>query len=377
MKKLRIAQIAPIWFDVPPKNYGGTERIISFITEALVERGHEVTLFATPGSQTKAKLLSPFDHKLLSNVSSYLDPTFQRINMTVNEEVYKMASQFDIVHSHGYYFSFPYAEVSSTPTIHTIHNQLPRKNQVENAILHKYRNLNFVSVSNEFRSHFDLNYIATIYHGIDLRYFPFSRLGGDSLFWIGRADKEKGELEAIEVAQRTGKKLSLAMSVRKSSETYLETKIKPHINGNILLSRDVRFEDTARYYDQAKALIFPLEWREPFGLVFVESMACGTPVIAYSRGSVPEIIKDGETGFVVNPSEKEHHGEFSIKKTGIEGLCEAVERLYTLSPADYVKMRLNCRKHVEQNFTSKRMVSNYEKLYYRLITKSIGSTDRI
>ena len=367
MKKLRIAQIAPLWFDVPPKNYGGTERVVSYITEGLVAQGHDVTLFASPDSQTKAKLISPFPNELLQKIEGYLDPHFQALNLSLNADVFKMASQFDIIHSHAYYFSFPFSEVVKTPTIHTIHNQLPRGRDTENAVMKKYRNLNFVSISNEFRTHFDLNYIATVYHGIDLQYFPFNARGGEGLFWIGRAAKDKGELGAIEVAKKTGKKLKLAMSIRKSTQEYVDSEVKSQLNENIVLVEDIRFEDTAKYYGDAKAMIFPLEWREPFGLTLIESMACGSPVIAYSRGSIPEIVKDGETGFVVNPSESEHHGDFIIKKTGVEGLCEAVQRIYSMSSDDYEKLRANCRKHVELNFVAQRMVSDYEKLYYSLV----------
>jgi len=371
MKKLRIAQIAPFWFDVPPKNYGGTERIVSYITEELVKRGHEVTLFATETSVTKAKLVSPIKSSLLKTIEYYCDPNFNAINSYVNYEVFKRAEEFDIIHSHANYFSFPFCDFVKTPTIHTLHNQLPRNRETENELMKKFCHLNFISISDEFRTHFDhLNYITTVYHGLDRKYFPFNKIGGDYLFWIGRASKNKGEDDAIETAKITGKKLLLGASIRKDTEEHFEKVIKPNLNDKIKLISNVTFEETHKYYGSSKAFIFPVKWKEPFGLIMIESMACGSPVIAYSRGSVQEIVKDGETGFLVNPSNEEKTGDWIIKKTGIEGLKEAVEKIYSMPQGEYLKMRQACRSRVEQLFTVEKMVDNYEKVYYEILIKN-------
>ena len=367
MKKLRIAQIAPFWFDVPPKNYGGTERIVSYVTEELVKRGHEVTLFATETSVTKAKLVSPIKSSLLKTIEYYCDPNFNAINTFVNSYVFKKANDFDIIHSHSYYFSFFFCDLVKTPVLHTLHNQLPRARESENELMRQYKHLNYISISNEFRSHFDLNYIDTVYHGVDLKYFPFNMMGGDYLFWIGRASKNKGEDDAIETAKITGKKLLLGASIRKDTEEYFEKVIKHNLNDKIKLIPNVTFEETHKYYGSSKAFIFPVKWKEPFGLIRIESMACGSPVIAYSRGSVQEIIKDGITGFLVNPSNEEKTGDWIIKKTGIEGLCEAVERIYSMDKNQYKNMRQNCRNRVEQLFTVEKMVDNYERIYYKIL----------
>ena len=202
-RKLRIAQIAPFWMDVPPKDYGGTERVVSNITEELVKRGHQVTLFASNTSQTKAKLVSPVKADLLKNIQSYCDTSYSVINTYVNHYVFQKASEFDIIHSHVSYFSFYFCDFVKTPVVHTLHDQLPRLRDAENELYKKFRHLNFVSISNEFRTHFDLNYIATVYHGLDFNYFPFNEKGGNDLFWIGRINKHKGELEAIEAAKKT------------------------------------------------------------------------------------------------------------------------------------------------------------------------------
>lgn len=367
MKKLRIAQIAPFWFDVPPKDYGGTERIVSYVTEELVKRGHDVTLFATENSQTKAKLVSPVKSDLTKLIESYCDPNFNAINTFVNACVFQKANDFDIIHSHSYYFSYFFCDLVKIPVIHTLHNQLPRARETENELMRQYKNLNYISISNEFRTHFDLNYIDTVYHGIDLKYFPFNKTGGDYLFWIGRASKNKGEDDAIETAKITGKKLFLGASIRKDTEEYFEKFIKPNLNDKIKLISNITFEETHKYYGGSKAFIFPVKWKEPFGLIMIESMACGSPVIAYSRGSVAEIIKDGVTGYLVNPSDEEKTGDWIIKKTGITGLCEAVEKIYSMEKNQYEIMRQACRTRVEQFFTVEKMVDNYEKVYYKIL----------
>lgn len=369
MKKLRIAQISPYWYDVPPQNYGGTERVISYITEELIARGHDVSLFAPPESQTKAKLISPLSAEFPKAVESYIDPHFCGISLYINAEVFKHANQFDIIHSHAYYFSFPFSEFVKTPVIHTLHNQLPREREIENQLMRRYKNLNFVSISNEFRTHFDLNYVTTVYHGLDLKFFPFNEIGGDYLFWIGRASKNKGETIAIEVAQKVKRKLKLAASVRKDSQEHFQKIAASSSPQYLEIVEKVKFEETWKYYGGARAFIFPVQWKEPFGLILIESMACGSPVIAYAKGSIPEIIKDGETGFIVNPSDTEIAGDWIIKKTGIEGLCEAVEKIYSLPESDYRQMRKNCRSHVEKNFTVHKMVDDYEKIYYSLLNK--------
>src|SRR3989339_1308534 len=369
MKKLRIAQIAPFWFDVPPKNYGGTERIVSYVTEELVKRGHEVTLFATENSQTNAKLISPVKSNLTKLIEYYCDPNFNAINTFVNAHVFKNANDFDIIHSHSYYFSFFFCNLVKTPVIHTLHNQLPRTRETENELMRQYKNLNYISISNEFRSHFDLNYIDTVYHGIDLKYFTFNEMGGENLFWMGRASKNKGEDDAVVVAKKTNKELLLGASIRKDTEEYFEKNIKPHLSDKIKLIPNITFEETQKYYGGSKAFIFPVKWKEPFGLIMIESMACGSPVIAYSRGSVAEIIKDGVTGYLVNPSDEEKTGDWIVKKTGIDGLCEAVERLYSMPQEEYSKMRQDCRARVEQLFTVEKMVDNYEKVYYEILNK--------
>lgn len=357
-KKLKIAQIAPFWFDVPPKDYGGTERIISYLTEELVKRGHNVTLFASDKSKTKAQLVSPISSNLLKKIEYYCDPTFNAINNYVNAFVFQNAKKFDIIHSHASFFSFFFCDFVKTPTIHTIHNQLPRAREVENELFRKYNYLNFVSVSNEFRSHFDLNYVETVYHGLLLKNFPFDKKGGKNLVWVGRPSRNKGELEAIKTAKKAKEKILLVMSLRPDTANYYKAKIKPEINENVDVVFNAKFEEVWKYYSKAKAFLFPMQWEEPFGLVIIESMACGTPVIAFDRGSAGELISDEETGYLVSPQE------------GIDGLVRALKKLNSLNKNEYLSMRKKCRERVEKYFTTEKMADNYEKLYYKIINKS-------
>lgn len=365
MKKLRIAQIAPFWFSVPPKDYGGTERVVSYITEELVKRGHDVTLFARSDSQTKAKLVSPLPEDLAKSIKAFCDPAYHATNTFFNAEAFKRADEFDIIHSHAGFFSFYFSDLVKTPVIHTLHNQLPRADEIENELYRKYKHLNFVSISQEFQSHFDLNYVANAYHGLPLELFPYSARGGEGLLWLGRASKNKGELDAIEAARQAGMPLKVAASVRPDTVQYFEKEIKPRLTDQIQLVQNVRFEDTPKLYGAADAFVFPVHWKEPFGLIMIEAMSCGTPVIAYNRGSVPEIVQDGVTGFIIDPGDEsvKREGSWIIKKKGIAGLVEAIGRIKEID-------RAACRKHVEANFTVSKMVDRYEKIYENLASVS-------
>lgn len=347
MKKLRIAQLAPFWYDVPPKNYGGTERIVSYITEELVRRGHDVTLFAAEGSVTAAKLVSPVSSKILSSIKFYCDPTYLMANQLTSSALYKRAGEFDMIHSHASFVPFGYCDLVKTPTVHTLHNFMPRPFEAENVIFAAYKHLNFVSISHDFRRHFDLNYVATVYHGTQLL-SEYSKEPGEYLFWIGRVNKNKGELDAMEAATRSGEKLIMALSVRDDTKEYVDSKIKPKVTATISLRENIPFDDVWGLYSGAKALILPISWDEPFGMVMIEAMACGTPVIAYNRGSVAEIVKDGVTGFIVDP------------KLGVDGLVAAIKRINQID-------RAACRKHVEEHFTVEKMVDRYEDVYTSLL----------
>ena len=224
------------------------------------------------------------------------------------------------------------------------------------------------------KSDLNLNFVDTIYHGLDLINLAFE----DSKFldyisFIGRIVPEKGVDQAIQVAKKLSLKLYIATSrVDTANYNYYQTKIKPFIDsGRIKEVGFVKDKQKSKFLGLARCLLFPIKWEEPFGLVMIESMACGTPVVAFAQGSVPEVIKDGETGFIVNLSETDKRGDWIVKKTGVEGFTEAVKRIYTLPEQKYKKMRRACRAHVEKNFTVEKMVEGYEKVYHKILNSKI------
>jgi glycosyltransferase involved in cell wall biosynthesis len=378
---MRIAQVAPIWLSIPPKKYGGTEAVVSDITEGLVKKGHDVTLFATGDSKTSARLVSFQDQGVLErglSFNDYLYPLYHLLNSLESK------GNFDILHFH---FTSPFDYVTLAlvkdykNAVFTVHNPIPplpfsdglnfRKKFLEE----KFARIPIVSISNNQRDSMKLNFAETVYHGIDVRKFPFNgKADSGSMLYIGRISPIKGAAEAIEVAEKTGKKLVLAGKVEAKNPMnleYFEKRVKPKLDCSFLEKiEDLNFEEKVKYYSNSRLFLFPIQWEEPFGLVMIEAMACGTPVVAFARGSVPEVIKDGVTGFIVNSSEKDKRGDFIIKKTGIEGLCEAVGRIYAMTPEEYVKMRFSSRKLVEENFTVEKMVEGYEKVYQKILDNS-------
>ena len=247
--------------------------------------------------------------------------------------------------------------------------------KVKNQILSEIKkNLYLISISNSQRKLYpNSNYYTTIYHGLDLKSNEFE-LGegiGDYLIFVGRLVEDKGIETIISLSKKLQKQVYLLGTNVKNSNFWNDV-IKPNIDDNFI--HHFGYLDKSKlqiHYKNARLFLFPIKWEEPFGLVMIEAMACGTPVVAYARGSVPEIVRDGETGFIVNPSDQDIRGDFIIKKTGIEGLEEAINKIYSMPEDEYKKMRLNCRTHVEKNFTVERMVDEYEKVYQEIIEKNI------
>jgi glycosyltransferase involved in cell wall biosynthesis len=379
---MKIAQIAPVWLSIPPKKYGGTEAVISDITEGLVKKGHDVTLFATGDSKTSAKLVSFEGQGVLERGLSFNDYLYQLNHLLSSLE---KKEDFDILHFH---FTSPFDFVTMSlvkdykNVAFTIHNPIPpmpfaqgldfRKRFLEE----KFSQIPIVSISNNQRAGMKLNFVSTIYHGIDVSKYAFDEknIGQENLFYLGRISPIKGAAEAMDIAEKTGKKLVLAGKVEAKNPmnlNYFEEKVKPRLDQSWLQKlEDLDFSSKVEQYLKSKIYLFPIQWEEPFGLVMLEAMACGTPVIAFARGSVPEVIKDGETGFIVNSSEEDKRGDFIIKKTGIEGFCEAVEKIYAMPPEEYQKMRSACRKNVEDRFTTDKMVEGYEKAYQEILKNS-------
>lgn len=351
--KLKIAILAPPYLPVPPPLYGGTEKIVSLLTEGLVARGHDVTLFASGDSHTTAKLSSIYP-KALGN--SGLTKDDHEKPLAHYHECYRRASEFDIIHSHGQYVSLPEAEGLEVPVVFTWHGSFyPGESPEEKReTLRRYKHLNYISISNNQRGGLpELNFVATVYNALDISEYAVGE-SSDYLLWIGRMSPKKGALEAIEIAKRTGIRLEMAAAIDPVDHYFFEEVIKPRIDGiNVIYHGEIGHDALAELYGGAIATLYPISWHEPFGLVMAESMVCGTPVVAYNIGSVPEIVRDGVTGFVIDPSE------------GVDGMVAAVNKIGNIN-------RSVCRKHVEEHFSEVRMVSDYEAVYRKIIMANGG-----
>jgi glycosyltransferase involved in cell wall biosynthesis len=337
----RIAEIAPPWFTVPPRHYGGIELVVSVLADGLSERGHEVTLFASGGSSTKAELVSPLeappDPALLGNV--WFDVTHAL-------QAYLAAERFDVIHDHSGIVGPALAAVltSRPPVVHTLHGPWT------DAACRFYRLLDdrvhLVAISEtQRRANPELRYAATVHNGIDLGAYPYETEKDEYLVFIGRANPDKGPTRAIEVARRAG--VPLVMVVKKAEpfeRSYWDEVVTPLLHDGVEVYEAVSPELKAHLLSKAKAMIFPIEWPEPFGLVMIEAMACGTPVIASPAGAAVEIVTDGETGYL---------------RESIDELAAAV------GVVDHCD-RAACRARVERLFSAEQMLDGYERLFESL-----------
>jgi len=340
---MRIAQIAPLHEAVPPKLYGGTERVVSYLTEALVELGHEVTLFASGDSQTTAKLDAVWPQALR------LDPTIRDTvgpHMLLVEHVRQRAEEFDVLHFHIDYYPFALFSRQFTPHLTTMHGRLdlPELQPIFRAFPGEYVN----SISDHQRQPLpQANWLTTVLHGLPEKLLtPRPDIKQGYLAFLGRISPEKGLDRAIRIAAKAGMPLKIAAKLDNADRVYFETQIKPLLSqAHVEFIGEINEAQKPAFLGGAHALIFPIDWPEPFGLVMIESMACGTPVIAFNRGSVPEVIDNGVSGFIV---------EDEI------GAVAAINRLHLL-PRDGVRRRF------EERFTAKRMAIEYVAAYERLI----------
>ena len=365
---MRIAVLAPPYLPVPPPLYGGTEKIVSLLTEGLVEKGHDVTLFASGDSKTTAKLSSIFPVALGN--SGLLKTDIEK-PLAHYKACYDRADEFDIIHSHGQYTSLFGAVGVQTPVVFTWHGSFYKGEAPEEkrAMLQKHSNLNYISISfNQRAGMKNLHFVATVYNALDIaeyRYVP--QVKNDYLLWIGRMSPKKGAYEAILAAKKAGIRLEMAAAIDPIDREYFEEKIKPLIDGkSVIYHGEIGHEALVELYSGAMATLYPISWHEPFGLVMTESMACGTPVIAYNIGSVSEIVRDGVTGYIVeentdqtNETNKSNKSNLIIQKTGVAGLVEAIKRIGEID-------RFACRNYIEDHFSKERMVSEYEEVYKKL-----------
>ncbi|NES95094.1 MAG: glycosyltransferase family 4 protein [Desertifilum sp. SIO1I2] len=342
---MRIAQVSPLVERVPPPAYGGIEQIVSLLTDELVRRGHEVTLFASGDSITSAQLESvhPRALRLDSSVKEY-----GIYDMLQLSQVYERANEFDIIHSHMGCAALPYAQLVKTPTVHTLHGIFTPDN--EKLFTHARRQP-YVSISNAQREpRLNLNCVATVYNGIDLSQYTFQAQPENPpyLVFLGRLSPEKGPHIAIEIAKRSGWHLKMAGKVDAVDVDYFENVIKPEIDGRqIEYFGEVTQSEKAALLEGAVATLFTITWREPFGLVMVESMASGTPVIGMRMGSAPEVIAHGQTGFLCD---------------NIEEAIAAIDQVSQLN-------RHHCREHVQNYFSVQKMVDGYEAVYQQLLAE--------
>ncbi len=334
---MRIALLSPIAWRTPPRHYGPWESVVSMLAEGLTAQGLDVTLFATGDSQTKAQLdfICPLPYEENQGMDAKV---WECLHIA---HLFEQADRFDIIHNNYDFLPLSYSRLVKTPVVTTIHgfsnpNILPVYQQYNG-------NSYYVSISHADR-HPSLDYFANVYHGIDLNKFTFRGEPGDYLLYFGRIHPDKGTYEAIQIAQQYSMKLIMAGIIQ--DQSYYQELVAPFIDDvNIIYAGSVGPQERDELLQHAFALLHPINFNEPFGLSVVEAMACGTPVIAFNRGSMPEVIKDGVTGYLVNNTE------------------EAVERLNSMKNID----RAACRRWVGERFSQERMVADYIEVYTRIL----------
>ncbi|RAV98742.1 glycosyltransferase family 4 protein [Pseudochryseolinea flava] len=342
MKKLRIAQVAPLYESVPPKLYGGTERIVSFLTEALISMGHDVTLYASGDSLTDARLIPviPAALRLDPNKVDQIAPHITMVQMVQNDR-----REYDIIHYHIDYLHFPVSHCSKKPHLTTLHGRL---NIPElQALYNIYREVPVVSISNSQRIPLQqAHWTDTVYHGLPENLFKPVYTPGHYLAFLGRISPEKGLDDAIEIAKRVGIPLKIAAKIEGADQGYFQNVIEPLLDHPLIeFIGEVNESEKQSFIGNAIALLFPIKWPEPFGLVMIESLACATPVVAYASGSVPEILTSGVDSFIVND---------------LAGAVACIDNIKTID-------RHSCRASFDRRFTAKQMAENYLKVYQEVI----------
>jgi glycosyltransferase involved in cell wall biosynthesis len=339
---IKIAQVAPVWESVPPKLYGGTERIVSYLTEELVRMGHEVTLFASGDSRTAAQLEAVCPQALRLNTGIFNRDASM---VMLQERSLGSSGEFDIIHSHLDFLGFPLARRSSRPVVTTLHGRLDLP-ELE-AVYREYAEMPLVSISDAQRRPLSwANWQTTIHHGLPRDLYSFHAEPEGYLAFLGRIAPEKRPDHAIQLAKRTGLPLRIAAKVDPADREYYRSEIEPLLDHPLIeFIGEISDQEKNAFVGNALALVCPYDWPEPFGLVLIEALACGTPVLAYHRGSIPEIIDDGETGFVC------------------DNLSEMVEVIGRITTID----RRRCRAAFDERFTADRMAHDYVALYERIL----------
>jgi glycosyltransferase involved in cell wall biosynthesis len=339
---MKVAQVAPLYESVPPKLYGGTERVVSYLTEELVRMGHDVTLFASGDSLTSARLVPGCEESLRLD-SKFVDRLAHHI--LILQRVFAAKDEFDIIHFHVDYLHFPLTRRERAVTVTTLHGRLDLPDL--QPLYQEFNDMPVISISDSQRKPLPCaDWKGTVYHGIPLNSYEFGNGRQGYLAFLGRIAPEKGLDEAIRISQLTGIPLKVAAKIDQVDEQYYANTIRPLLDNPLVeFIGEIGHADKGQFLGNAMALLFPIDWPEPFGLVMIEAMACGTPVVAYPRGSVPEIIEDGVTGFLVANAE------------------EAAQAIGKIAQID----RRTCRLQFEQRFTATRMAADYVNLYRQLL----------
>jgi glycosyltransferase involved in cell wall biosynthesis len=344
---LKIAQVAPLYESVPPQCYGGTERVVSYLTEELVRQGHEVTLFASGDSVTAARLIAPCPRSLRLDAGCRDQLAH---HLLLLDQVFEHAGEFDVIHFHCDYLHFPLSRRHTVPHVTTLHGRLDLPDQ--QPLYRHFADQPLISISDSQRRPLAwANWQGTVYHGLPLDLHTFRERQGQYLAFLGRISPEKRVDRAIEIARRVGMPLRVAAKVDAADRAYYEDEVRPLLDAAgpaVEFLGEVGGKDKDEFLGNAYALLFPIDWPEPFGLVMIEAMACGTPVIAYRHGSVAEVMDDGVTGFVVQD---------------IEQAVAAVGRVGGLS-------RRCCREVFERRFSAPRMAHDYLTIYRRLVVQA-------
>lgn len=339
---MRIAQVAPLFESVPPRFYGGTERIVSYLTEELVRLGHEVVLYASGDSRTRAELRATTPHALRLD-GRVKDPLAHHLVML--ERVRQEAAEFDVVHFHTDYLHFPLSRVTGTAHLTTLHGRLDGPDL--QPLFSAFAEVPVVSISRAQREPLPrANWVDTVHHGLPVELLRFQPRSDGYLAFIGRFSAEKRPELAVEIARRTGRRLKIAAKIDPAEREYFEEVVRPLL-GHPHVEYVGEIDEAAKgeFLGRAAALLFPIDWPEPFGLVMIEALACGTPVIAYRRGSVAEVLSHGETGFVC------------------DGLHEATRAVGWLDRID----RARCRRIFEERFSVARMAQDYLAAYRKVL----------
>jgi glycosyltransferase involved in cell wall biosynthesis len=338
---MKIAQISPLIERVPPRTYGGTERVVSALTEELVKRGHDVTLFASGDSKTSARLFSMYPKNLRElKLNPFRENSIRLMGVGLP---YNFQEEFDIIHDHNFPFSAPAANLSKTPVVATLHGPIDPGNQ---ELYEMLSNPYLVSISKaQIPKHTNLNHVTTIYHGFDMRSYPFSKIPKDYLLYVGRIAPKKGLHHAMNVAKKLGKKLIIAAKYVELHNNYFKEVIEPNLSDQIKWVGEVTEAERNQLMSHALAVLHPACWEEPFGLAMIEALACGAPVVAFNRGSIPEIVKDGKTGFVVKDEEE---------------MANAINRIDEIN-------RETCRRDALSRFKVEKMAEEYELVYQAVL----------